>query len=349
MQILDGVVQRNELNAKSRGGTEAMVDGLLERVDKKLLEGTQIVVSRLRGELRDDKRRIFWCHDLPGDPESEKVLGERDSTGKFIGHKKFDKIVFVSHWQKQQYINAYGIPYEKSMVVQNAIEPSVLTPESKPDPEEEVRVIYHTTPHRGLDIAYAGVCNIIKAHPKVKFHVYSSFDIYGWSDRDADFKGLFDAIKEHPNMEYYGTVPNKEVRKAVDSAHIFAYPSVWPETSCMSLMEAMSGGCLCLHSDLAALPETAANWTYMYGVQENKQVHADLFTSCLEQSVAMVQKPPADLEARIRGMKSYTDLFYSWDLRKVQWEQFLMAVQSMPAKPISKSESYEADEFTYSV
>lgn len=347
MQILDGKVSRNELNENSRGGTEAMVEGLLERVDPQLLDGLQIVVSRLREPLRDDKVRIFWCHDLPGDNESTDVLGEKDSSGKPIGWKKFDKLVFVSHWQKQQYINFYGIDHGRCLVMQNAIIPSKLEDIVKPDPKEEIRVIYHTTPHRGLDIAYAAVNSLVGMHPELKFHVYSSYDIYGWEERNKQYQDLFDAIENHPNMEYYGTVSNDEVRKAVNESHIFGYPSVWPETSCLSLMEAMSGKCVCLHSDLAALPETAANWTYMYGVHEERRRHADLFSSCLDQACHMIKDVPADLPTRLAGMKSYADLFYNWELRKVQWEQFLLSAQEVEPKPVQVPESYEADEFVY--
>ena len=347
MQILDGVVQRNELNEKSRGGTEAMVDGLLSRVDKGLLEGLQIVVSRQREPLLDDKIRIFWCHDLPGDHESAQILGEKDSAGKPVGWKKFDKLVFVSHWQKQQYINWFGIDHSRCIVMQNAIVPSKVEDIKKPDPKEEIRVIYHTTPHRGLDIAYAAVNSLVNDHPELKFHVYSSFEIYGWAERNKEYEELFKAIDGHPNMVYHNTVSNEEVRQAVNESHIFGYPSVWPETSCISLMEAMSGKCVCLHSDLAALPETAANWTYMYGVQEDRRKHADLFSSCLDQACHMLKNEPADLPTRLSGMKSYADLFYNWDLRKVQWEQFLLSAREAKPTPVRQLETFEADEFVY--
>ena len=41
-------------------------------------------------------------------------------------------------------------------------------------------------------------------------------------------------------MTYHGFKPNDVVRKALSEAHIFAYPSIWVETSCISAIEAMS-------------------------------------------------------------------------------------------------------------
>jgi hypothetical protein len=52
-------------------------------------------------DIDETKIRILWQHDLPGDPESEHL--------KNGGHDRFHKIVFVSNWQMQQYINHYMV------------------------------------------------------------------------------------------------------------------------------------------------------------------------------------------------------------------------------------------------
>jgi len=327
----------NEITEKSSGGTEYMARRLRDSFTQEELDHVQIIPSRVR-ELDDTRHRIFWCHDLPGDPESE-ILKDR-------GWSKFEKLVFVSNWQKQQYINLFQIPYNKCTVLQNAIDPFPIEAATKNN--DKIRLIYHTTPHRGLDIAYHAVDKLSQVHPEIQLDVYSSFAIYGWDERDKEFQELFDAINKHDNMRYHGTVPNEDVRKAVAEAHIFAYPSTWPETSCISLMEAMSAKCLCVHSDLAALPETAANWTYMYNFTEDKNEHVHIFYACLEQAVNILKEDNGDsMNTRLMGMKSYVDLFYNWELRKTQWEQFLESFKNREPKPVQVLEPYESDEFVY--
>ena len=142
-EIINGEFVRNETNMKSMGGTERMTMELVNRVDKELLKDFQIVSSRVKRPLDESKIRIFWAHDLPGDPESEFIRNPQV-------RDKFHKYVFVSNWQMQQYIQQYDIPWSKCVVISNAIQP--IEEHVKPSIEEGIRIVYTPTPHRGLNI-----------------------------------------------------------------------------------------------------------------------------------------------------------------------------------------------------
>ena len=88
--------------------------------------------------------------------------------------------------------------------------------------------------------------------------------------------------------------------------HIFAYPSIWPETSCIALIEAMSAGLLCVHSAYAALPETSANWTMMYPISEDHQQHCNIFADNLVSAVNVVNEQFMQdrLNARLMNTRS---------------------------------------------
>lgn len=223
----------NEISKNSKGGTELMREGLEKRLDPSLIEDFQIIPSRVR-ELDETKIRVLWLHDLPGDPESDHLRNG--------GHDKFHQLVFVSNWQMQQYVAYYNIPWSKCIVIENAIVP--IERELIDKPKDKIKIIYHTTPHRGLELVVPVFEKLYETHDNIELDVYSSFKIYGWEQRDTQYAELFERCEKHPKINYHGTVPNEEVRKAVGSAHIFAYPSIWVETSCISLMEAMSAECI---------------------------------------------------------------------------------------------------------
>jgi glycosyltransferase involved in cell wall biosynthesis len=164
---------------------------------------------------------------------------------------------------------------------------------------------------------------IEKMLPDVKWHldVYSSFGIYGWEERDKQYEGLFEKIRSHKHMTYHGHVPNEEVKKALQKAHIFALPSIWPETSCIAMIEAMSAGCVCVHSSLAALPETTANWTLQYDFTEDMSQHATRMAMTLADALRLIKDDK--MEDRLNMQKAYADGFYGWNVRAAQWDVML--------------------------
>jgi glycosyltransferase involved in cell wall biosynthesis len=299
----------------AKGGTEMMRDKLRERVDNSLIEEFNWFHSRITTDVPKDS--ILWLHDMWDDPQVQHLKEE-------TSRKRFDKLIFVSNWQQWCYVMGLGIPYQEGIVMQNAIEPiDAPTPRPKKD---VIRMIYHTTPHRGLDIltpVFRKLTELTKDDMELHLDVYSSFQIYGpkYGERDVDFKPVFDDLKDQDNVTYHGYQPNEVVREALKEAHIYAYPNTWPETSCISVMEAMSAGCAIVCPNFAALPETTGNWANMYPFHENKEWHANMFLNVL---MGITKNLWDDtFQNKLSHAKMWTDNFYNWDLRAAQWTGLL--------------------------
>tara|TARA_R110000822_G_scaffold88734_2_gene205455 strand:- start:5541 stop:6362 length:822 start_codon:yes stop_codon:yes gene_type:complete len=255
-------------------------------------------------------------HDLPDDPESHHLADG--------GWRRFNRLVFVSNWQMQQYIDRYNIPYSKCIVMHNAIVPI----EAHEKPKDKISLAYWSTPHRGLNILIPVFQKLAEKHDNVELNVYSSFKIYGWEERDEPYKPLFEVCEAHPKINYHGTVPNDQLREELKKNHIMAYPSTWVETSCLVLQEAMSAGMLCIHPNLGALYETAANWTSMYQYQEEPNEHAAYFYKYLEDAIEYINEE--SIQSRIASQKGYADVFYNWDIRSQQWTALLESLINEP-------------------
>lgn len=300
----------NELSKNARGGTELMLDRLHGSIDPDLLANFQIIPSRVR-ELKEDKIRIYWAHDLPGDPEATNALGD----GRW---NRFHRIVFVSNWQMQKYIETYQIPWSMCIVLHNAIEPIDEGFDSR---GPKIDLVYHTTPHRGLNILLPVFEKLAADDEQLHLHVFSSFGIYGWDERDAEFQGLFDFCEQHGQITYWRHKPNEFIREFLPSCDIFAYPSIWPETSCLALIEAMSAGLLCVHSNYAALYETAGQFTFMYQMQDDNAQHAAHLYTNLKTAIQLVKDGKA--QPIQKSTKAYADGFFNWEIRAKQWEAVL--------------------------
>ena len=305
-------MEKNELNKNAKGGTELMQERIERGCDQSLLQHFQIVHSRVRN-LDPKRKKILVLHDLAQDPEVQHL--------KDGGWKKFDKLVFVSHWQQQMYNLILGVPYSAGVVLRNAIEP---IPDHQ-KPTDKIRLIYYSTPHRGLDLLYAVFNQLAKEHENIELNVFSSFQLYGWPQRDEPFKELFQKLSEHPQINYHKSVNNERIREEIQRSHIFAYPSTWQETSCLCLIEAMSGKLVSVHSSLAALPETSMGLTQMYGYNEDRQAHANRFYQELKGVILAFEDPnqKSIIAQRTANDKYAADTVYDWNYRKLQWNALM--------------------------
>lgn len=306
----------DEASKNAMGGTEMMKHGLYNRLSPDIRDKFQIICSRVR-EVDPNRPSILWLHDTWDDPEAQHLKDPKS-------RERFRELVFVSYYQFWSYHLAHGVPYSDSIVLRNAIEP--IAAHEKPKEEDTINLIYHTTPHRGLEILVPVVDHLAKNMKGHKIHldVYSSFKVYGWDEQDSRYNDLYEKIDNHPNMTYHGAQPNDVVRKALEKAHIFAYPSIWPETACIAAMEAMSAGCLVVCPNYGALPETTANFAMMYPWEENHNMHANLFAQVLKKGIEKYWMPGN--QDMLKYQQGYSNTFYSWDSRIPQWGGLLNGI-----------------------
>ena len=314
----------NEISANSKGGTELMRMGLEERLDPKLLEDFQIICSRVR-KIEEDKIRVYWLHDLPEDPETSHLQDESS-------RNRFHKLVFCGNWQYQRYRDYLGVPHDDSgIVLETAITPIAL---NEPKPTNEIRMVYTSTPQRGLDILVPVFEELCKKYDNIVLDVFSSFNIYGWSESDKPFEKLFERCRNHPKINYHGAQPNEVVRETLAKAHILAYPSTWMECNSRSVIEAMSAGMLCVHPNYAGLPDTAGGLNFMYQWHPDKNMHARVFYQSLEHAINTVQTE--DLQTYLRFVKMYADSRYNWNKVASQWTDLLEGLHEQYPVPGSR-------------
>lgn len=317
------LIELNELNAQSNGGTELTTRRLFDSLSREDLEGVQIITSRVRN-LDPKKIRIYHLHDLPMDPESSHLKDESS-------RKRFHKLVFSSNWQYQQFRDYLGVPYShQSTVIDTGVDPIDIIDK----PKDKIRLIYTSTPHRGLELLVPVFVELAKKNPNLELDVFSSFGIYGpnWEQRNAQYEPLFKICREHPQINYHGWQSQEVVRAAYQKAHIFAYPCIWPETSCRSLIEAMSAGCLAVHPNFSALTDTSGGLTVQYdGDHEDQNLHANIFAHTLLHAINTVQNQ--DLTNFLGYVKTYADTRFSWSTIAPKWRGLIHSLKADYSDP----------------
>jgi len=304
-----------EMQKKSNGGTEQTCRMIESNLSPEVLKDFQIIPSRVT-ELLEDKIRVYHCHDLAHDPE---IAHLRDQSSR----DRFHKIVCCGNWQWNQYHTHLGLPYDaKTVVIETPIEPIPYMEK----PKDKIRLIYTSTPQRGLGILVPVFVELAKRYPNIHLDVFSSFSIYGWDQADDPYKALFDICKTHPQITYHGSQPNDVVREHLQKAHIFAYPSIWQECNSRSLIEAMSAGCMCVHSNLAGLSDTAGGMTSMYHLEEDVNKHAAKFYHILDNAIRMTHQE--NVINFLQFVKQYADVRFNIRRIAAQWNDLLTSLAS---------------------
>ena len=322
MKLRDRVVQPPVRVAN--GGTEITTNKIHEILGDEL-DGIQIISSRVR-DIDPTKKVIYYLHDLPEDPESSHLR-------ELASRNRFNKLVFVSNWQYQRYRDVLGIPYSNQCrVIENGVDPfpesnTRLDPRTNP-----IKLIYTPTPHRGLEILVPVFEHLATVMDYIELDVYSSFALYGWDERDSVYKELFDKCKSHPKIRYHGSQPQDVVRVAYQSAHIFAYPSIWPETSCRCLIEAMMSGCESVHPNFAALPETAAGTTAMYDGSSNPGEHINIFANKLASVITGFRDPDLWANKVYQNKRAIDNISsikrFGWNTIASKWRQLIAEIKA---------------------
>ena len=322
----------NEISIKSQGGTELTKRSIAKNIKPELSNEFQIIASRVR-ELNSEKIRIYWQHDLAEDPEVSHL---KDANSR----NKFHKFVFSSNWQLNDFVTKLQFPQNENVhVIETPLDPLPWVKKSK----DKINLIYFSTPQRGLELLVPVFDALCKKHNNIHLNVFSSFKIYGWDEADKQFEPLYEKIRQHPHMTYHGFADQETLKKTLTKSHILAYPCIWKETSCRVLMESMSAGLLCVHPNLAALPDTSAGLTSMYQFQDNPQDHANIFYSYLDHAIQVVHEE--EIQKYTKFVKSYVDSRFNLTKISGQWEFLLQ--ETLKKYPTIESRKIPSQIFHY--
>ena len=306
--------QEELLDPKAAGGTEILARRVFKELPE-LCEQFNWVLSYEKVKPDPNKPTLLWMHETPFDAGIHQNFKNPEYWQKYI------KIIFVSYWQQQMFNILYGIPYERSIVIPNAIDPIMI--QNKPN-ADRIKLIYASTPHRGLNILIDTLDGEEFASINWELSVFSSFKLYNRGSQDLEYQELFDRCEKNPNIHYHGAQSNSVVRDVMADSHIFTYPCKYMETSCITAMEAMSAGNVVICPNYGALPETTSNFSWAYNWEEDEERHRHIFGHILRDAIINYNQP--NIREMINLQKVYADTFYSWAGRIPLWKQVMEAI-----------------------
>lgn len=287
-----------------KGGTEILLEYFHKYVPSNLSNKINLITSVCEHSLlHASKPNVLWQHV---NTDQRVAQGLHDSS--FVS--QLAKIVFVSDWQKSKFIKEFNLPVEKCTTIRNSIDPIEWKEKRK---EDKLKLIYTSTPWRGLHLLVESFRLLNRQD--IELDVYSSTVIYGSNFMKNDYKWLYHVCRNTPGINYKGYALNKGVRKALQEAHLFAYPSIFEETSCLAAIEAGCAGCQLVLTDLGALPETCQKWANYIPYTPNHQQLIEKYAILLNNCIDNYWKNSKTLQEQ----SDYFNNRYSWENRKEEW------------------------------
>lgn len=232
-----------------------------------------------------------------------------------------DAIVFVSEWQKYDFLNRYPIDPRVCHVIHNACNPWTCAM-SEPDfqrKRQKLEVAYISAPERGLLRLLRLWPAIVARHPEAKLCIYSGRSLYGIDDRKDSYNQIVSNI-EFPSIEYRGALPHLELSRFLANTAILAYPTDFDETSAIAVLEAAASACSVVCSDIGALPETLAGYGCIVSrVPDDARFEED-FVLALDDILGLWKSGDRAFYSRLELQGRLFRETYSWSVRASEWE-----------------------------
>ncbi len=302
----------------SFGGSESQLRLLLKYLPDESFKDINLILNNADYSLLEkNKINVLWMHHFVNQKEA-KNLGSRD----FIN--KIDWIIYNSNWNLEQHIKYFNLPKNKTVVIRNAIEKISF----KEKPSDKISLIYHTTPWRGLKI----LLKVFKSLnlENVELDVCSSTIIYG-KKFDAvlgkKYEELFNECKNTKNVNYFGFLKNDKIIEKLKKVHIFAHPSIWPETSCIAAIESLAAGCEVVTTNLGALNETCSPFGKIINFEKKPEDLEIKYSKALLDSIKNFWSE--ETQRKLKLQRETINSTYSWDVRSVEWKNFFYKIKNL--------------------
>lgn len=205
------------------------------------------------------KRNFVMIHDV------FLILGNRGQ--KDVCLDRVEKYFCLSHRHAKFVSEYHGIPLDKILVTSNGLDFSRFEDTSvKRDP---FKLIYSSSPDRGLE-------RLLDFFPQLDeratLHVYYGFENFRDQDYVTKVKNRMEAFNKGAKQRifYHGRIGQDELAKEFQSAAIWAYPSWFEETYCITALEAMAGGSVVLSSNYWGLIDTVKDGGILLPMHDNR-------------------------------------------------------------------------------
>jgi len=273
----------------------------------------------------------IWAHDCELLPYGNNInynnkLKHTELISKW--HKNIDGCICQTSWHAIEYYKLYPELKDKIKIINNGIDTILFTPmiQVKYEPthiislynyKKKNKFIYTSCAERGLITLLKLWSNIVEHLPDATL-VISSYNNFNSTDL-KDFSIIKDIMEKYPqSIRHVGKLNSKQLYQEMSSAEYWLYPTFIKETSCITAMEMLASGVICIYYPLGGLVDTMKG--YGIPVDNENDIIKTLISLSNEMDQAIILKKT---ELRKNGI-NYAMIDCSWEKRADEWSKLLL-------------------------
>ena len=302
---------------KIRNVTHVPEDKYFEYIKCNNLQFDIIIVSCMAMDLFNIKIQLFnynhfigtlfclWTgHDIDQQP-SKLLLNP-------IFKDNVDLFIFVSEWQRNRYLLSYEIPSNKTIIMRNGIGKPFENYLDKPLNKIKASMSYCSVPWRGLELLEPIYKTLKTVQPSISLNIFSGMNIYQ-QDND-NFNIIYDKFKTLPDVKMNKGVSQTILAEELSKIEYLTYTNTFPETSCITVLQAMACGCVIVTSNLGALKETMNNTNYLVDFNNNVVEYMNIYVNLLNKLVVDNSKDNSNNLNIMETNRQFIKNNYTWSI-----------------------------------
>jgi|GEM_PF-3250884 len=261
-----------------------------------------------------DAPTYLWCHDL--------------FTPGCESNQNFDKMLCLSPFHKNYVKGLQGIADDKIIVTRNGIDPKKFDFERRP--KNPNKVVWLSSPDRGLDRCMLVMDEVIKEFPKAELHVYYGIEhLHKYGPHMAQLAQKLKAMMdERSYVKYHGNTEQNKMYRDVSDAVVWNHPNNFIETYCITATECLANGIYPVVRKLGALQDTlkeaskdgsATLLDYAWDDPNAVQIQAHAVIDAMKNASWETMKPLDMEKASWNAVADEWLGFLSLEAKEVQW------------------------------
>lgn len=252
------------------------------------------------------KNTYLWAHDCGFAPANaaKEILNFNDD--------KIDCCVCLTEWQKNMFENKYPSLKNKIKIIGNGLDLDEF-----PQIEKKIknRFIYTSSSERGLINIVKKWGEIIDFLPDAELYI-ASYNKFPDEKKDCD-KEIHEIMKKYNSIKHVGKLNKKELYNLMSLSEYWFYPTNFPETFCITAMEMLKSGVICIYYPFAGLVNTIGN----YGFPVDEKTELDII-----KKIALLPDKEKN-KIKQRGIEYANNS--SWKIKSKQWEMLNLMIDNV--------------------